>query len=187
MFDDVVTRCVCVLRICVGVLRDVTVLAEMSSAIGVDGFTVRAGTFRGISAVPENAFDLGWPRRQRGDDPCKGLRIRGTRPVQVRLPRRFQQSARRCMMSAAFSSVRRSVTVRCWSIAASSQSSRMGLTFAAVQPRFRRKRPGDRNVACSAGDYSIVARLRHRLRRLSVPPNSVVKCVESIRTMSPAR
>jgi pimeloyl-ACP methyl ester carboxylesterase len=38
-------------------------------------------------AVPENAFDLGWPRRQRVDDPCKGLRIRGTRPDQVRLPR----------------------------------------------------------------------------------------------------
>ena len=33
----------------------------------------------------------------------------------------------------------------------------------------------------------MVARLRHRLRRLSVPPNSVVKCVESISTMSPAR
>ena len=33
----------------------------------------------------------------------------------------------------------------------------------------------------------MVARLCHRLRRLSVPPNRVVKCVESISTMSPAR
>jgi hypothetical protein len=32
MFYDVVTRCVRVLRICVRVLRDVTVLAEVSSA-----------------------------------------------------------------------------------------------------------------------------------------------------------
>lgn len=31
MVDDVVTRCVCVLRKCVSVLRDVTVLAEVSS------------------------------------------------------------------------------------------------------------------------------------------------------------
>jgi hypothetical protein len=32
MFDDVVTRCLGVLRICIGVLRDVTVLAEMTGA-----------------------------------------------------------------------------------------------------------------------------------------------------------
>ncbi len=39
-----------------------------------------------------------------------------------------------------------------------------------------------------AGDsYFMVERLRHRLRRLSVPPKSVVKWVESISTMSPAR
>ena len=35
--------------------------------------------------------------------------------------------------------------------------------------------------------YFMVARLCHRFRRLSVPPNRVVKCVESMRTMSPAR
>ena len=32
-----------------------------------------------------------------------------------------------------------------------------------------------------------MARLCHRLFRLSVPPNSVVKCVKSISTMSPER
>jgi uncharacterized membrane protein YhiD involved in acid resistance len=35
--------------------------------------------------------------------------------------------------------------------------------------------------------HFMVARLCHRLRRLSVPPNSVVKWVESMSTMSPAR
>jgi len=35
--------------------------------------------------------------------------------------------------------------------------------------------------------YFMVTRLCQRLRRLSVPPKSVVKCVESISTMSPAR
>ena len=35
--------------------------------------------------------------------------------------------------------------------------------------------------------HFIVARLCQRLRRLSVPPNRVMKCVESMRTMSPAR
>jgi hypothetical protein len=33
----------------------------------------------------------------------------------------------------------------------------------------------------------MVARFRHKFVRLSVPPNSVVKLVESTRTMSPAR
>lgn len=35
--------------------------------------------------------------------------------------------------------------------------------------------------------YFMVAKLCQRLRRLSVPPNSVVKCVESMSTMSPDR
>ncbi len=41
--------------------------------------------------------------------------------------------------------------------------------------------------AVVAYGYFIVARLCQRLLRLSVPPNRVVKWVESIRTMSPAR
>jgi hypothetical protein len=45
MFDDVVTRCVRVLRIYIGVLHDVTVLADMSSAGEPTDFKSRRSSF----------------------------------------------------------------------------------------------------------------------------------------------
>jgi len=78
----------------VGVLRDVTVLAEMSSAIGVDGFYSPHGhVSRDLGQFPNMPFDLLVAAPQRGDDPCKCLADSGYAAGQVRLPRRFQQSA----------------------------------------------------------------------------------------------
>lgn len=49
MFDDVVTRCVRVLRLCVGVLRDVTVLAARNRNLGEGDDHVDDGAYTALS------------------------------------------------------------------------------------------------------------------------------------------
>jgi hypothetical protein len=58
MFDDVVTRSVRVLRICVGALRDVTVLAEFSSADEPTDLQSVSRAVSGCRRIPMKPPDL---------------------------------------------------------------------------------------------------------------------------------
>jgi len=58
MFDGVVTPVPDVLGICVGVLRDVTVLAAITRPGAADGFAVREVAVRRVSVRPLKVVDL---------------------------------------------------------------------------------------------------------------------------------